>query len=44
MSEISKIDQILTIRKIDTKTINIQISNNEMIMAITGQFDQNLNE
>ena len=44
MSEISKIDQILIIRKIDTKTINIQINNNEMLMAIVGQFDQNLKE
>tara|TARA_Y100000590_G_scaffold141136_1_gene161950 strand:- start:118 stop:1122 length:1005 start_codon:yes stop_codon:yes gene_type:complete len=44
MSEISKIDQSLIIRKIDTKTINIQITNNEMLMAIVGQFDQNLRE
>ena len=44
MSEISKIDQSLIIRKIDTKTINIQINNNEMLMAIVGQFDQNLKE
>ena len=44
MSEISKIDQSLIIRKIDTKTLNIQINNNEMLMAIVGQFDQNLKE
>ena len=44
MSEISKIDQSLIIRKIDSKTINIQINNNEMLMAVVGQFDQNLKE
>ncbi len=44
MSEISKIDQSLIIRKIDSNTINVQINNNEMLMAIVGQFDQNLKE
>ena len=42
MSEISKLEQNLTIKKIDTKTVNISINNNEMLMAIVGQFDQNL--
>ena len=44
MSEISKSDQNLIIRKIDSKTINIQITNNTMLMSIVGQFDQNLKE
>ena len=44
MSEISKLDQSLTIRKIDSDTINIQINNNKMLMSIVGQFDQNLKE
>ncbi len=44
MSEISKLDQSLTIRKIDSDTINIQINNNTMLMSIVGQFDQNLKE
>ncbi len=44
MSEISKLDQNLIIRKIDSETINIQISNNTMLMSIAGQFDQNLKE
>ena len=44
MSEISKLDQILIIRKIDSETVNIQISNNEMLMSIVGQFNQNLKE
>ena len=42
MSEISKIEQNLTIKKIDNQTVNISINNNEMLMAIAGQFDQNL--
>ena len=44
MSEISKLDQNLIIRKIDSETINIQITNNPMLMSIVGQFDQNLKE
>ena len=44
MSEISKLDQNLIIRKIDSETINIQIPNNTMLMSIVGQFDQNLKE
>ncbi len=42
MSEISKIDQNLIIKKIDKETINIQITNNDMLLSIVGQFDQNL--
>ena len=42
MSEISKLDQNLAIKKIDNETINISINDNEMLMAIVGQFDQNL--
>jgi len=44
MSEISKLNQNLIIRKIDTETINIQITNNETLMSIVGQFNQNLKE
>ena len=44
MSEISKIDQILIIRKIDKETVNIQLNDNEMLMSIVGQFDQNLKD
>ena len=44
MSEISKLDQNLIIRKIDSETINIQINNNTMLMSVVGQFDQNLKE
>ena len=44
MSEISKLDQNLIIRKIDNETITLQINDNEMLMSIVGQFDQNLKE
>ena len=42
MSEISKLEQNLINKKIDKETVNISINNNEMLMAIVGQFDQNL--
>ena len=42
MSEISKLDQNLMIKKIDEETVNIQINNNEMLLSIVGEFDQNL--
>ena len=42
MSEISKLEQYLIIKKIDKVTVNISIADNEMLMAIVGQFDQNL--
>ena len=44
MSEISKIDQNLIIKKIDNETVNLQIIGNEMLMSIVGQFDQNLKD
>ena len=44
MSEISKLEQSLIIRKIDRKTVNIQITNNPMLMSIVGEFNQNLKE
>ncbi len=44
MSEISKLDRILIIKKIDAKTINIQINDNEMLISIAGEFDKNLKE
>ena len=42
MSELSKLEQNLIIKKIDKETVNISINNNEMLMAVVGQFDQNL--
>ena len=44
MSEITKLDQNLIVKKIDKETINIQINNNEILMSIVGQFDQNLKD
>ena len=44
MSEISKIDQNLVVKKIDNETINLQINDNEMLMSVVGQFDLNLKE
>jgi phosphate starvation-inducible PhoH-like protein len=42
MSEISKLERNFIIKKIDDETANISILNNEILMAIVGQFDQNL--
>ena len=42
MSEISKFEQNLIVKKIDEETVNIFINDNEMLLAIVGQFDQNL--
>ena len=42
MSEISKLEQNLIIKKIDNETQNIQIINNDILISIVGQFDQNL--
>ena len=42
MSEISKLEQNLIIKKIDNETRNIQLINNDILMSIVGQFDQNL--
>ena len=44
MSEITKLDHNLIVKKIDKETLNIQITNNETLMAVVGQFDQNLKE
>ena len=44
MSEISKLKQNLIIKKIDEETVILSINDNEMLMAIVGQFDQNLKD
>ena len=44
MSEISKLNQNLSIKKIDNETTNLQITDNEMLMSIVGQFDQNIKD
>ena len=42
MSELSNLQHTLNLKKVDKETINISINDNEMLMAIVGQFDQNL--
>ena len=42
MSEISQLAQNLLIKKIDKETVNVQITNNDILMSVVGQFDQNL--
>ena len=42
MSEISNLEQNLIIKKIDNRTTNIQIANNDMLISIVGEFDKNL--
>ena len=42
MSEITKLEQKLFIKIIDKETVNISVNDNEMLLAIVGQFDQNL--
>ena len=44
MSELTKLNQNLIIKKIDNETVNVQITDNEMLVSITGQFDQNLKD
>ena len=42
MSEISKLEQKITIKKIDKETVNIQILDNNILLAIVGEFNTNL--
>jgi len=44
MSEISKLEQNLIIKKIDNETSNIQVVNNDILISIVGQFDMNLKQ
>ncbi|OUW73842.1 MAG: phosphate starvation-inducible protein PhoH [Pelagibacteraceae bacterium TMED216] len=42
MSEIINIDQSIVVKKIDKKTTNIQIFNNDLLQSIVGEFNKNL--
>jgi phosphate starvation-inducible PhoH-like protein len=42
MSEISKLKQKLTIKKIDKETVNIQVLDNNILLSIIGEFNANL--
>ncbi len=44
MSEISKLKQSFSIKKIDSETSNIQVFDNDILMAILGEFNSNLKE
>ncbi len=44
MSEISKINQNIIIKKLDDETTNIRLLNNDILLSIVGQFNQNLIE
>ena len=42
MSKIDKLEKNFIIKKIDKETVNIQISDNDTLMAIVGAFNVNL--
>ncbi len=44
MSELSKLNQKLNIKKIDKETVNIQILDNNILLSIVGEFNANLVE
>jgi phosphate starvation-inducible PhoH-like protein len=44
MSEISKLQQKLIIKKIDKETLNIQILDNNVLSLIVGEFNENLKQ
>ena len=44
MSQISKLEQKLTIKKIDKETVTIQILDNNIILPIVGEFNVNLSQ
>ena len=44
MSEISKVEQSFSIKKIDNESANIQIFDNNILMAVIGEFNSNLKE
>jgi len=44
MSEISKLEQKIIIKKIDQETVNIQILDNNILSSIVGEFNTNLTQ
>ena len=44
MSELTKLNQNLIVKKIDKETVNLQITDNEILLSVVGQFDQNLKD
>ena len=44
MLEAKNLEKQILIKKIDSKTLNIKIFDNKMLMAVVGEFNNNLNE
>ena len=44
MSEISRLEQKIIIKKIDKETLNIQILDNNILLLIVGEFNENLKQ
>ncbi len=44
MSKLESLDKSLIIKKVDKETVNIRLNNNDLLIAIVGQFNQNLKE
>ncbi|MDC3104207.1 PhoH family protein [Candidatus Pelagibacter bacterium] len=44
MNNLNKLEKNFVFKKIDSQTINIQISNNNLLMAIVGSFNENLSD
>ncbi len=44
MSEAQNLNNQISIKKIDNETINIKIFNNNVLMAIVGEFNKNLHQ
>jgi len=44
MSETNKLEQKLTIKKIDKETVNIQILDNNILLSVVGEFNVNLSQ
>ena len=42
MNNLDKLEKNFTFKKIDGETINIQISNNNLLIAIVGSFNEHL--
>ena len=42
MSEINRLEQKITLKKIDKETVNIQILDNNILLSIVGEFNTNL--
>jgi len=44
MSEISKLEQKIIIKKVDKETVNIQVLDNNILLSVVGEFNVNLSQ